>query len=505
MFGLPRLLIAYAIAVPLALMLGLLLATPDIMSLMMVGSVLFVLSLPILIKWHHLVLIIFWNAAFNIFFLPGQPHFWLAFAALSFGFSWLNGILGRKRFLRAPELTKPMLFLAAVVLYTALYRGGVGIRVLGGAMYGGRNYVYVAAAIIGYFALTAEQIPLRHAGKVAAVFFLSGLTFVLSNLAFALGPRYYFLFLLLPTEFVVSQAMAHTVGDPQSMERLSGLAPVAEALISYFLMRWGVRGMLTITRPWRMVLMLAAVVVGCYAGFRGMLVMIGLLLVCQFLLEGLLMSRYVLLISTLGLLLVGAVTLYAIKMPLQLQRAVSVLPWIDIDPTVRSDVIGSTQWRIDMWKTMLPELPKYLLVGKGYAIDPTDLFLAQDAAYRGLDSSYQAAKVAGDYHSGPLSVLVPFGIAGAFAFLWLLWAGIKVLYMNHRYGPPELRQVNTFLLSYFVAQVVFFLFFVGAFNTGLFQFTGVLGLSVSLNGGVARQPVPVRPRPAMAYSAAQPA
>jgi hypothetical protein len=30
---------------------------------------------------------------------------------------------------------------------------------------------------------------------------------------------------------------------------------------------------------------------------------------------------------------------------------------------------------------------------------------------------------AGDYHNGPLSILIPFGLFGMIAFLWLLGAG----------------------------------------------------------------------------------
>jgi hypothetical protein len=503
MFGLPRLLIVYAVAVPLALILGLLLATPDVMSLMMIGTVLFVLSLPILIKWHHLILIIFWNSAFNIFFLPGQPHLWLALAVLSFGFSWINGILGRKRFLRAPELTRPILFLAIVAAVTALYRRSVGIRALGGTMYGGKSYVYVAAAVIGYFALTAEQIPVRQAGKVAAVYFLSGVTFALSNLVFWLGPAFYFLFLLLPPEYAISQAMVQTSSDPHLAERLSGLSPAGLALVCYFIIRWGIRGLFSFTKPWRMVMFSVAVVAGSYGGFRSLMVMILLLFLCQFIFEGLLRTRYFIFlgVSTAVAGLVLAFT--ADKLPVQLQRAVSILQ-VKVDPTVQADVIGSTQWRLDMWKTLLPEIPQYLWMGKGYAIDPTDLFLAQDAAYRGLDSSYVVAKVAGDYHSGPLSVILPLGLWGVIGFLWLLWSGTLALYRNYRHGDPALRSVNTFLLAFFVTRALIFLVVFGGFNAELCVFTGVLGLSVSLNGGIARKPVPARPRTPLAF-AAQPA
>src|SRR5208283_2392133 len=114
--------------------------------------------LPLFLRWHHVLLIVFWSSAFNAFFLPGRPHFWLLFAVLSFGISFLNHIVFQKQFLRAPELTRPLFFLAAVVLATAWYRGGIGIRALGGTAFGGRYYIYILCAIVGYFALTAEPV-----------------------------------------------------------------------------------------------------------------------------------------------------------------------------------------------------------------------------------------------------------------------------------------------------------------------------------------------------------
>ena len=57
-----------------------------------------------------------------------------------------------------------------------------------------------------------------------------------------------------------------------------------------------------------------------------------------------------------------------------------------------------------------------------------DLYLTFEAARTGLISNYEGAMLAGDYHNGPLSILMPFGMFGAIAFLWLLGAGLKVLY-----------------------------------------------------------------------------
>src|SRR5580692_11590361 len=103
-----RIVLAYFVAVPLALALGFLVATPNVASFAVVGFVLFCLAIPLVIQWHHALVILSWNSAFMLGFLPGQPRLWLVFAALSFGVTVLNHVIGLKPVLRAPELTKPL-------------------------------------------------------------------------------------------------------------------------------------------------------------------------------------------------------------------------------------------------------------------------------------------------------------------------------------------------------------------------------------------------------------
>jgi hypothetical protein len=160
---------------------------------------------------------------------------------------------------------------------------------------------------------------------------------------------------------------------------------------------------------------------------------------------------------------------------------------VEIDPMIRMTAESSTEWRLNIWKTVLPSVPRYLLVGKGYSINPTEMAMIEIRPGAG-DSESKIAT--GDYHNGPLTVLIPLGIWGAIGFLWFLGAGIRVLYRNHRYGDPELHGVNTFLFLYFLVKGLFFLFIFGSFSTEFFGFTGLVALSISINGGM-RSPAPV--------------
>jgi len=494
MYNRYRILAAYILAIPLALILGFLAASPNEITFMLIGMLLFLLALPLFIKWHHVFLIIFWNSVFSAFFLPGQPNFWLVCAALSFGLSVLNHVMGQRPFLPVPEMTRPLLFLAAVVLGTACYHGGIGLHILGGTAQGGRYYIYVLGAIIGYFALTAGQIPIPKSGKMAGLYFLSGTTYALSNLAYTLGPSFYFLFYLVP----VGAAMGQAASDYglTNIDRISGLAPACTGAFCFLLVNYGIRGLFDWARPWRFAFLCVIVGASFFAGFRSIIALLFLVFAFQFYFEGLLRTRFFPTFAGLAVFGFMALLLFASRMPLSVQRAVSFLP-IKVDSSVRADASGSTDWRLQMWSIVWKDVPKYLIVGKGYAFDPSEMDLTTQAIQMGMLSSFEESILAGDYHSGPLSIIIPFGIIGSAAFLWVLIAGLRVLYFNHRYGDARLRRINSVLLSYYLAQIVSFFFIFGAFNSQLYLFLGIVGMSVSLNGG-ARKPPKLKFEPARA-------
>jgi hypothetical protein len=258
---------------------------------------------------------------------------------------------------------------------------------------------------------------------------------------------------------------------------------VFAAMLSYY----GLKGtVFDMKRPWRAIVLFTFMFVGLFGGFRSVLILFMLTIGIQFFVEGLTRAKY-LIPSILGVVLAGTLVAgFSSDLPPMVQRSMAFLP-IEIDPLVRMDAQVSIDWRLKMWQDMLPDIPKYLILGKGYAINPTELEMTRFTP--GLNS--EASQLSSDFHNGPLSVLVPFGIFGSAAFLWFLIAGFKVLYSNYKYGSPLLWRYNAFLLSFFVARVVFFFTIFGSLYSDMAYFTGLLGLSVSLNGGVAKKPAPV--------------
>lgn len=489
-FQLPRGVLAFAIGIPLALIVGFFLILPDTaLPWMLIGVLLMIGSIPIFLKYHHLLLILGANAYVNAFFLPGEPSLWLLLAAVSFGIAFLDTVLGKKTFIRVRSLDLPLLLIAAAVVFTLVYRGEFGLRSFGGASNNGKWYFYLIGSIVGYYALTSQVIPKKHATLLTSLFFLSGITAMFSNLAYVAGPSFYFLFSLFPAELAMSQA-ASDYSAGTAVERIGGLSFAAMAVFWFLLMRYGIRGIFDVRKPWRFLILCGAGVSCLLGGFRSLIILFALVFAFQFWYEKLFRTRY--LVILLGLVAFAAVPIvsFSTKLPLAMQRALSFLP-IDVDPMASADATSSLDWRLDMWKALLPDVPKYFWAGKGYAFDPIDYTITQDAVRRGLAKDYDPFIIAGNYHSGPFSLIIPFGIWGFLGFTWLIIAGCRVLYRNYRYGDPRLLRINTFLLAYFIARSIFFFVFYGAFNSELLVFTGVLGLSISVNGGMCSRRCPV--------------
>src|SRR5688500_7509629 len=108
----------------------------------------------------------------------------------------------------------------------------------------------------------------------------------------------------------------------------------------------------------------------------------------------------------------------------------------------------------------MPEVPKYLLVGKGFTFNTTYYALIQEARLRGYQFDLsEDILISGHYHNGLLTTIIPFGIWGVIGFIWFCVASLRVLLRNYRHGDSTLKNVNTFLLSFFIARLIYYLIF----------------------------------------------
>jgi hypothetical protein len=475
-----RSLIVYGVCLPLAVFLGIVITNPlDFTTLTVVGLVLFVIVVPILLRFHRPLMLFAWNSCIVVFFLPGRPQLSLAAVFVSFLIYLGHVTLDKRfRFISVPSLKWPLVAIVVVVVITAKATGGIGIRSLGGDVYGGRRYIELLIAILGYFAMSAEAIPASRVNLYIGLFFLGALTNFLPDL-YPICPSYLRAIFLFTPPYILPKG-GFEVGET----RLVGFAGAGAGVITYMLARYGVRGILSPAKPWRTVIFVLFIGLSLLGGFRSTIIMFALTFGILFFLEGLHKTSLMPAFTVVGILLATLTLVFLPHLPFTFQRALAFLP-VDVDPVARQSAQSSSDWRMAMWKVMLPQVPHYLLLGKGYSLSRDDYELGSRSQNQSGFEEQWGATMAGDYHNGPLEVLITFGMWGMIAFLWFLSASWRALLRNYRYGDPSLRTVNSLLLASFVVHTLMFFFVVGGFHADMLPLAGLVGLSVSLNNGVA--------------------
>jgi hypothetical protein len=480
-----RSLITFAVIVPLALLFGYLMTGPlDFSALLLIGIVASILAFPLLLRWHYGLLLFSINTSMAIFFLPSHPPMWLGMIPLSFVITILHRALSKDaQFIHVPQVTWPLLFLIAVVCFTAKMTG-MGVRVLGSDVYGGKRYIYLLCGILAYFALVARRIPPERAKWCIGLFFLGGLTNIIGDLLPYVPKWSYFIFWLFPPEgYDLATGL-----DPDAV-RFAGVYRSVGFIVTVMLAIYGIRGIFSAGKYWRMILFCILFPVGLFGGFRTYIVVFGMLFLVQFFLEGLHRTRLFPQLAVAGIVMMIAIIPLTPKLPYSVQRTLSVLPLpLQIDPAAQNNAQESWDWRIKIWQGALTQVPEYFWLGKGYLISPLDFnfVMGWDASIHSQFAENEGLALSDDFHNGPLGVIIPLGVWGAVGFLWFLFAAAYVYYYNYRYSPPSLQTINTFLLAYFITKALFFLFLFGSFYTDMLQFAACVGLSVSFNGGVCR-------------------
>ena len=478
-----RMLITYVIVIPLAILVGYLLTDPlDYGTLGFFGLIIALLLSPILIKWHYPILVFGLSCPAICFFLVGRPPLWQVVALLSLGISLVERAMSSRRFLSVPVATWPMLYMAAMAYITSRLTGGIGLHQLGGDTGGGRKYLAIFIGIAIYFALTSRVIPKEKRVLYIALFVLAGLSGSIGDLAALLGGPFHAFNLLFPSAL---NSMDVVVGKT----RLGTLAGLFAGLMAYMVIRWGFRGIFFSNHVWRAPVFLLLFPFTMLGGYRSDLIATLFVFTILFFLEGLHRTKLLPVVMLAGFMFAPVLAFFSDQLPSTLQRSMSFLP-LKWDASVIADAEASTGWRESMWVALWPQVPEHLLLGKGYSLNAEDFQMIGGGAFAGqintIDPAQQALALSGDYHSGPLSTLIPFGIWGMIGIVWLMAVNLFVSYRNCRYGDAELKTFNNYVFANAIWSIFGFFFIFGDLGISVEELAKALGFSLALNWGVCR-------------------
>jgi len=360
--------------------------------------------------------------------------------------------------------------LLAVVLLTASIRGW-GLSILGSEKWGGMQYLVLVGGMglyifSGGIILTERQLRRTLAWMFALIFVPAGV-FILIKLVPQLG--------WMATIFSVKDEATLQASDT-ALRRWQALE---------FPAIWaGVLALLCYEHRKRVSLPMIIAAAGAFimmglSGHRTVIISIGLTFLVYLILQWhCIPTRSRMQLAVLAILLVPLLYAVADRLPLSYQRAASVLPGIHVSAEAEHDAEGTTDWRVEMWKELLPEIPRYLLIGKGLGFTLDEAYSAWIST-SDLQMRHKFFMATHQYHNGPLWLILDLGLAG-----FLLGIGLMIMLVKH-YGALRRRlpaagwlgETYTVLYALLVAQTIFFFTVIG----GATQLMKLLVLSCILD------------------------
>jgi len=457
---------------------------------MLLGMACFLLF-PLLLRWHYPLLLVSVMMPVTMFFVKGNPPAWMVMMGVSLIISLgERAMSGVGRFVTISQIAQPLLLLGGIVLVTAELTGGLGFHSLGGEVFGGKKYAQIFAAIGLFYAVASRPIPPNRSTLYATLFLIGGLPGFLGDLAAVLPSGLSFIFHFINPGEAGMDELGNYTNLELGVSRMGGVAVTALAIYMCLLARYGIQGIFQIRKPWRWMGFLTLFMAFGLGGYRSTILLVLMILVVLFLLEGL--HRTPMLLVLLLVCGLGGVMLviFSQSLPLVIQRSLAFLP-LNLNPEAVASAQGSSEWRLEMWASLLPEVPRHLLLGKGFAISAETYNEMTSVALSSgrMDASQQTLALASDFHNGPLSVVLPLGLWGCLAFTWFLSASLRILTRNYRYGDPSIRGINRFLLAFFIVKVIMFVLVFGDLSSDLFTYTSCIAFSLALNRGMSQPAV----------------
>lgn len=336
--------------------------------------------------------------------MPGAPHVLMGavFKVIIVGAAFLAQLMGQKRHQgRRVAENLPMKIFTGITLVIMAVRG-TGLRIFGSSTWGGMTYVVLITTFIFYFST-------------------EGITLTKKQFRYAVWGS------------LISGLIGTVISYRGGALQLQGLGIVAEARLMWmmplvfaifpliFAVRW---------KSWLSIPLWLACLAGMsLTGFRGRTLSLVLITLIFFFYRQRHKSKFM--AAALGLLAIGWIGLILISpaLPLGMQRAISYVPGTTIDEAMKSDAEGSIEWRIQIWDHCIKESAPYLLIGRGSAFNVWEASKQVNSNDISTMSPWFAFQTR-SYHSGPLTLLIDYGIPGLMTGIWMTILCVRRL-MNY--------------------------------------------------------------------------
>lgn len=400
--------------------------------------------------------------------------------AVGFGvFAWSLALAARRQSWNFHFTGIDIILLSIVAILAAGYfRNPIGVAAFSnGSNIGARPYIEVGIALAGYVMLSSQRARITIVEKLPRWALISAVVIGLGGMiAFLVPPigivMYQFYTGFLPN---MSAVLDPYGGNDAAVGRTSytramaiaGAAYVGARCCPLFLVnprKWGLAALFGI-----------AVLAALVSGFRSAFVAVGFYFVFASWLW--LRGRGILVCVAVAVLGIGTIAIVQQLVPVheRIQRTLSFVP-ANWDRSVIEDAEGSTEWRLEMWETVLEgDNIKNWWIGDGFGFPRSEMEYFSFLQRTNSATPEQMAEyytITGDLHSGPLSAIKFAGVFGLILYV-ILAIAIAVQYVRlwgklSIYGTSEGLRFTIGFFTIIAAYVPLkFLFIYGAYNNDL--------------------------------------
>ncbi|MBI3875965.1 MAG: hypothetical protein HY300_08410 [Verrucomicrobia bacterium] len=481
----------YSLIAMSAVFAGYLLAVDLLLMALASSAAFWLLSLPFHTRMSAWLAVLTFSSSLIVPFFPGRPYFWEFAALLGWSGLWVTLALRKQAPSFGETLRANRWLFAAVVGYCAvlvvtMLARGVGLRILGSAQMGGRFYFQQLACAI--FPLLFAACPFKE--KTLTRLFLCQCvltgTFVVSEFAFSFATKemaYVLAFFELPGDAVNFDIQSRMFG----LRRFQSLGIVGQglffALLTLFSLKDFYRARGLVLAP------LAAGIlgVGLFSGHRWVILIVGLtLLFCAW------AQRFFTLRNTLVSAAVAALVLVAAysfsrELPLTVQRALSVLPGIEIDKQAFADGSATLETRRLLRQIGWDLIPQYVWLGRGFGQSAlTDYSPYWDVTWVTWHVNQ------GRFYNGLIGLMVNTGVFGTMFMLTFLGAGtalaFRVMLHLRAHGCADaFARMCSVIAGLWMANAIAFIFIHGDAEFAMKTFSLQAGLLLACHVHLKRR------------------
>ena len=430
-------------------------------------------------------------------FFPGRPFVWEAAALLGWTGCVLVFSFRQYRDAMWDSIGENKWLLigvagyCAVLVFTMVERG-VGFRTMGGEQMGGRFYFQQITCAIFPLMFMMLRLKENQISKLFIIQCVLSATWVISDLIYTNASWLFniLFFLEVPGDAMNFERERMKMG----INRYQSLAFVSTGFLWLLLIKFKMRDFLTSKGAWLIPMGIAIVGVGLLSGHRYTVAIIVLVTFFCTLTQRLYNFRNLViggLMIALGLFIAYG---FADRMPLAAQRAISVLPGVEVHRDAELDGSSTMETRRILREEGLKMIPHYLWIGRGFGQSGFG------------DHSLQWDPTAITYHinqgrffNGFIGLMVNTGLFGTlfmglFLFMGSLIALRIIIHLRKHGVEDEFSRVCCIIASLWMANVVAFIALHGDSEYAMKTFSLQAGLLIAceymLRARVSREAKP---------------